>query len=84
MQHSEGGRGEGGPPSQAGAKPAAKLYIKKASRARRILIIFRGYPGLQGISKIIHFLHPDTEMVRYHDNLLFIIQKLCFHGAKAT
>ena len=24
------------------------------------------------------YLHPDTEMARYHDNLLFTIQELCF------
>ena len=26
----------------------------------------------------------DTNMARYHENILFTIQKLCFQGAKAT
>ena len=73
-----------GPPSQAGAKPAAKLDIKKSSRARAILSIFLPYPPFAGKHKNHSFLHRDTDMARYHDNLLFTIQKLCFHGAKAT
>ena len=60
-------RGEGvgrDVPSQAGAKPAAKLYIKKASRARSILSIFLASPGRRGISKIIHFC---TQIPRWLD-----------------
>ena len=41
------GEKEGGErtPSQAGAKPAAKLYVTKTSRARGILSIFLPSPG---------------------------------------
>ena len=51
MQHSEGGERGKGEPSQAGAKPAAKLDIKKSSRARGILSNFLSSPGLQGNTK---------------------------------
>ena len=58
-----GGRGRDSP-SQAGAKPAAKLDIMKSSRARRILSILRGYPPLQGIIKINFFC---TQIPRWQD-----------------
>ena len=58
------GGGKGGAPSQAGAKPAAKLDIMKSSRARGILSIFLPSPGLQGISKIILFC---TQIPRWQD-----------------
>ena len=64
MQHSESpikqlssqqGVGRGRTPSQAGAKPAAKLDIKKSSRARSILSNFLPSPRLQGNTKITNF-----------------------------
>ena len=58
--------------------------IKISSRARGILHDFLPSPRLPRGSKNRSFWSPDTNMARYHENLLFTIQKLCFQGAKAT
>ena len=64
--------------SQAGAK-----ISRFPSRARpsgltgRVSLVCRE-------SKNRPFWYPDTKMARYHENILFTIQKLCFQGAKAT
>ena len=53
--------------------------IKISSRARGILHDFLAW-GFKNRP----FCYPDTNMARYHENILFTIQKLCFQGAKAT
>ena len=67
--------------SQAGAKmPRSFNFFPRAKHFDH----FPRFPLFEGNHKNHSFLHPDTEMARYHDNLLFTIRKLCFHGAKAT
>ena len=67
--------------SQAGAKmPRYQDFFLRA----RHFVHFPRFPWFAWGAQNHPFLHPDTEMARYHDNLLFPIQKLCFHGAKAT
>ena len=52
-------------------------------RARHF-VRFPGIPWSAPGSKNRPFCYPDTNMARYHENILFTIQKLCFQGAKAT
>ena len=52
-------------------------------RARHF-VQFPGIPWSARGSKNRPFWYPDTKMARYHENILFTIQKLCFQGAKAT
>ena len=67
--------------SQAGAKmPRYQDFL----RARGHLLPLVRFPWVARGSKNRPFWYPDTKMARYHENLLFTIQKLCFQGAKAT
>ena len=67
--------------SQAGAKmPRYQDFL----RARGHLVSLVRFPWAAWGSKNRPFWYPDTKMARYHENLLFTIQKLCFQGAKAT
>ena len=82
-----------------GAKPAAKQpsWCQDATtsaklvpryqdflRARGVSLPLVGFPWSAGDSKNRPFWYPATNMTRYHDNLLFTTQKLCFHVAKDT
>ena len=58
--------------------------IKISSRARGILSNSLASPPLPGGPTNRPFWYPDTKMARYHENILFTIQKLCFQCAKAT
>ena len=77
--------GEGGEGQQLSSQAGAKMprYKDFFPRARHF-VYFPRFPTSAGNFNNHSFLHPDTEMARYHDNLLFTIQKLCFHDAKAT
>ena len=67
--------------SQAGAKmPRYQDFFPRA----RHFVRFPGIPWVAWGSKNRPFWYPDTNMARYHENILFTIQKLCFQGAKAT
>ena len=67
--------------SQAGAKmPRYQDFL----RAPGHLVPMVRFPWSARGSKNRSFWYPDTKMARYHENLLFTIQKLCFQGAKAT
>ena len=52
-------------------------------RARHF-VQFPGIPWSARGSKNRPFWYPDTKMARCHEHIVFTIQKLCFHAAKAT
>ena len=60
--------------------PRYQDFFPRARHFARFLPFSLFAPG----AKNRPFCYPDTNMARYHENILFTIQKLCFQGAKAT
>ena len=73
------------PSQQLGSQASAKMpRYQDFLRARGHLVSMVRFPWSVRGSKNRPFWYPDTKMARYHENILFTIQKLCFQGAKAT